>query len=146
LRREIAQLQANARKGEEEKAALSKQIHDAGATAAAAERRAREEQAKLTAQAEGLKKQIQQLTRDLAEKGKSYAITHIVDRLGAGDAFTAGLIFALTTPGLAAPRNALAFATAAGCLAHSIEGDVNFSTRAEISALASGESAGRVKR
>jgi NAD(P)-dependent dehydrogenase (short-subunit alcohol dehydrogenase family) len=39
-----------------------------------------------------------------------------------------------------------AFATAAGCLAHSIEGDVNFSTRAEISALASGESAGRVKR
>lgn len=80
------------------------------------------------------------------EKGKPYSITHIVDRLGAGDAFTAGLIFALTTPELAAPRAALAFATAAGCLAHSIEGDLNFSTRAEISALASGESSGRVKR
>ena len=80
------------------------------------------------------------------EKGKPYAITHIVDRLGAGDAFTAGLVFALTTPDLAAPRRALAFATAAACLAHSIEGDVNFSTRAEILALASGESAGRVRR
>lgn len=80
------------------------------------------------------------------ETGKPYSITHIIDRLGAGDAFTAGLIFALTTPDLAAPSDALAFATAAGCLAHSVESDLNFSTRAEIAALTAGESAGRVKR
>jgi 2-dehydro-3-deoxygluconokinase len=69
-----------------------------------------------------------------------------VDRLGAGDAFTAGLIFALTNPDLDAPQSAIAFATAAGCLAHSIEGDFNFSTREEIAALVGGDSAGRVKR
>lgn len=80
------------------------------------------------------------------ENGKLYSITHIVDRLGAGDAFTAGLIYALVTPELAAPPTALAFATAGGCLAHSIEGDFNFSTRAEIEALMSGNSAGRVNR
>ena len=75
-----------------------------------------------------------------------YPIPNIVDRIGAGDAFTAGLIFALTTPDLALPQSAIAFATAAGCLAHSIEGDCNFSTRAEIAALVNGASSGRVKR
>ncbi len=80
------------------------------------------------------------------DNGRLYSITHIVDRLGAGDAFTAGLIYALTTPELTAPPTALAFATAAGCLAHSIEGDFNFSTRAEIEALIAGNSAGRVNR
>lgn len=75
-----------------------------------------------------------------------YSITHIVDRLGAGDGFTAGLIFALTTPDLSAPETAIAFATAAGCLAHSIEGDFNCSTRAEIEALMAGDVSGRVKR
>jgi 2-dehydro-3-deoxygluconokinase len=80
------------------------------------------------------------------ENGQLYPITNIVDRLGAGDAFTAGLIFALTNPDLDAPQSAIAFATAAGCLAHSIEGDFNFSTREEIAALVGGDSAGRVKR
>ena len=80
------------------------------------------------------------------ENGQLYPITNIVDRLGAGDAFTAGLIFALTNPDLAAPKSAISFATAAGCLAHSIEGDFNFSTREEIAALVGGDSAGRVKR
>lgn len=75
-----------------------------------------------------------------------YGITDIVDRLGAGDAFTAGLLFALITPELAAPDQAIAFATAAGCLAHSIEGDFNFSSRAEIEALVGGGSGARVKR
>ncbi len=78
--------------------------------------------------------------------GRLYPITNIVDRLGAGDAFTAGLIYALTNPDLDAPQSAIAFATAAGCLAHSIEGDFNFSTREEIAALVGGDSAGRVKR
>jgi len=80
------------------------------------------------------------------ENGQLYPITNIVDRLGAGDAFTAGLLFALTNPDLDAPQSAIAFATAAGCLAHSIEGDFNFSTREEIAALVGGDSAGRVKR
>ncbi len=75
-----------------------------------------------------------------------YPITHMVDRLGGGDAFTAGLLFALTTPELAEPLRALAFAVAAGCLAHSIEGDFNFVTRAEIEALAAGATSGRVNR
>jgi len=75
-----------------------------------------------------------------------YAITQIVDRLGAGDAFTAGLLFALTTPELNPPQTAVAFATAASCLAHSIEGDFNLVTRAEIEALMAGDSSARVRR
>ncbi len=81
-----------------------------------------------------------------ADSPSLYEITDIVDRLGAGDAFTAGLLFALTTPGLSAPQSAIAFATAAGCLAHSIPGDFNFSTRDEIEALTQGNASGRVKR
>jgi 2-dehydro-3-deoxygluconokinase len=75
-----------------------------------------------------------------------YDIPDIVDRLGGGDAFTAGLLFALTTPELASAQSAIAFATAAGCLAHSIEGDYNFSTREEIESLIAGATAGRVRR
>lgn len=75
-----------------------------------------------------------------------YAITAIVDRLGAGDAFTAGLLFALTTAELQSPQTAISFATAAGCLAHSIEGDFNYVSRAEITALMNGDASGRVNR
>ena len=75
-----------------------------------------------------------------------YPITDIVDRLGGGDAFTAGLLFALTTPELAEPSTAVAFAVAASCLAHSIEGDFNYSTRPEIEALMGGAVSGRVNR
>jgi len=79
-------------------------------------------------------------------RGDRHSIPHIVDRLGAGDAFTAGLVFALTTPPLKSPAAALSFATAAGCLAHSIEGDFNLATRAEIEALAEGATSSRVRR
>jgi 2-dehydro-3-deoxygluconokinase len=75
-----------------------------------------------------------------------YEITDIVDRLGAGDAFTAGLLFALTSEELQSPQSALSFATAAGCLAHSIEGDFNYVSRAEITGLMNGDASGRVKR
>lgn len=75
-----------------------------------------------------------------------YEITDIVDRLGAGDAFTAGLLFALTTPELSEQQTAVSFAAAAGCLAHSIEGDFNYIARDEIEALMSGDASGRVKR
>lgn len=75
-----------------------------------------------------------------------YEITDIVDRLGAGDAFTAGLLFALTTPELSDQPTTISFAAAAGCLAHSIEGDFNYISRDEIEALMQGDSSGRVKR
>ena len=75
-----------------------------------------------------------------------HQITSIVDRVGTGDAFTAGLLYAQTTPELFAAPVAIAFATAAGCLAHSIEGDFNFTSREEIESLMNGNSAGRVKR
>lgn len=75
-----------------------------------------------------------------------YAIRNIVDRVGAGDAFAAGIIFALNTPELAEPEAALRFAVAASCLKHSIPGDFNYSTRAEVEALARGIQSGRVSR
>ncbi len=77
---------------------------------------------------------------------RPYAITDIVDRVGGGDAFAAGLIFARITPELADPRTAVSFATAASCLAHSISGDFNLSTRAEVEALMKGSGSGRVVR
>ena len=73
-----------------------------------------------------------------------YTITQIIDRLGAGDAFTAGLIFALLQN--SPLPTAISFATAAGCLAHSIEGDYNYSTRSEIETLMQGDGGGRVSR
>jgi len=75
-----------------------------------------------------------------------YQIKNIVDRVGGGDAFGAGLIFALQTPELAAPDRAVAFAAAASCLAHSIPGDYNFSSRDEVEALMKGSASGRVVR
>ncbi len=75
-----------------------------------------------------------------------YEITDIVDRLGAGDAFTAGLLFALATPELQCTQTAVSFAAAAGCLAHSIEGDFNYTSRDEIESLMRGDASGRVRR
>lgn len=75
-----------------------------------------------------------------------YEIKNIVDRVGGGDSFAAGLVFALTTPELAAPEVAIRYATAASCLAHSIVGDFNFSSRGEVEALMSGSGSGRVIR
>lgn len=77
---------------------------------------------------------------------RPYVITDIVDRLGGGDAFTAGLLFSFTTPELSAPDTAVSFATAASCLAHSIPGDYNYTTRAEVEGLMAGSGGGRVKR
>ena len=75
-----------------------------------------------------------------------YEIKAIVDRVGAGDAFAAGLIFALTTPELSEVETALRFATAASCLKHSIKGDFNYTTRGEVEALMGGSGSGRVVR
>lgn len=75
-----------------------------------------------------------------------YQIRNIVDRVGGGDAFAAGLLFALNSPDYAGPGEALQFASAASCLAHSILGDFNFSNRAEVDALMKGSASGRVVR
>lgn len=73
-----------------------------------------------------------------------YDITHIVDRVGAGDAFAAGLIYALLK-GMA-DDVALAFAVAASCLKHSIPGDANRVSVTEVESLMRGEASGRVQR
>lgn len=83
---------------------------------------------------------------DPAGKYSPYEIRNIVDRVGAGDSFAAGLIFALNTPELNEPATALGYAVAASCLKHSIKGDFNYATRAEIEALLQGGGSGRVQR
>ncbi|TWT83591.1 2-dehydro-3-deoxygluconokinase [Planctomycetes bacterium CA13] len=75
-----------------------------------------------------------------------YEIKNIVDRVGGGDSFAGGLIFALTTPELNAPQTAANFAVAASCLKHSIKGDFNYTTRSEAEALMGGSASGRVVR
>ncbi len=75
-----------------------------------------------------------------------YEIRNIVDRVGGGDSFAAGLIFALNSPDLQEPGTALSFAVAASCLAHSIYGDFNFSSRSEVEALLKSGGSGRVVR
>lgn len=77
-------------------------------------------------------------------QSRSYDITDIVDRVGAGDSFAAGLIYGLTTYG--DDQQALEFATAASCLKHSIPGDFNRVGVGEVEALMKGEASGRVQR
>jgi len=76
--------------------------------------------------------------------GPTYEVTHIVDRVGGGDAFAAGLIYGLLVG--KSDAEALAFAVAAGCLKHSICGDMNLVSLAEVEALAAGATSGRVQR
>jgi 2-dehydro-3-deoxygluconokinase len=75
---------------------------------------------------------------------RHYDITDIVDRVGAGDSFGAGLIYGLLSYGDDA--RALEFAAAASCLKHSIPGDFNRVSVAEVEALVAGEASGRVQR
>ena len=77
---------------------------------------------------------------------RPYEIHNLVDRVGGGDAFAAGLMFGLSSVKYARPEAAVAFAVAASCLAHSISGDINYSSFEEVEALLSGEIAGRVVR
>ncbi|GHT55418.1 2-dehydro-3-deoxygluconokinase [Spirochaetia bacterium] len=76
-----------------------------------------------------------------------YEIRDIVDRIGGGDSFAAGLIFALLDAALSkSDQDILSFAAAASCLNHSIYGDFNYTSKEETLALMQGESSGRVKR
>ena len=68
----------------------------------------------------------------------------IVDRIGGGDSFGGGLIYALLSG--KDTQAAVEFAVAASALKHSIEGDYNFVTVAEVEKLAGGDGSGRVQR
>lgn len=74
-----------------------------------------------------------------------YQITHIVDRVGGGDAFMGGLIYGLHAFS-GDDQKALNFAVAASCLKHTIKGDFNLVTVAEVEKLLSGNTSGRVSR
>ena len=69
---------------------------------------------------------------------------HIVDRVGGGDSFGAGLIYALLNG--KSMQETIEFAVAASALKHSIEGDFNRVSVAEVEKLAAVDSSGRVQR
>ncbi len=75
---------------------------------------------------------------------RTYEITDIVDRVGGGDSFAAGLIYGLSN--FDSGEDALNFAVAASCLNHSIEGDVNLSSLDDIMKLYGGDASGRISR
>ena len=75
---------------------------------------------------------------------RHYEITHIVDRVGAGDSFAAGLIYGLLN--LPSSEEALEFAVAASCLKHSTAGDFSRTTLEEVNALLKEGGSGRVLR
>ena len=85
------------------------------------------------------------LYSDKLYRSRRYDITHIVDRVGGGDSFMGGLIYGLLTY----PQDdqqALDFAAAASCLKHTIYGDFNLVTVAEVETLMKGDGSGRVVR
>lgn len=75
---------------------------------------------------------------------RHYDIEPIVDRVGGGDSFSAGIIHGLLTK--PSQAEALEFAVAASALKHTIPGDVNMVTAAEVEALVGGDTSGRVQR
>ena len=75
---------------------------------------------------------------------KKYEIHNIVDRVGAGDTFTAGLIYGINN--LNSDKETLEFAVAASCLKHSIPGDLPLLSIEEVNSLAGGAASGRVQR
>ena len=69
---------------------------------------------------------------------------HIVDRVGGGDSFGGGLIYAMLAG--KSQQDAINFAVAASCLKHTIEYDFNIVSVAEVESLAAGNASGRVQR
>ncbi len=82
-------------------------------------------------------------TNNQAYFSKKYSI-HIVDRVGGGDSFGGGLIYALLNG--YENEKAINFAVAASCLKHSIQGDFNLVAPSEVEKLADGDGSGRVQR
>lgn len=77
-------------------------------------------------------------------QARHYEIDHIVERVGTGDAFSAGLVYGFLNK--MSPSDTLEFAAAAGCLKHSIPGDFARISRADIQALLHSSGATRVRR
>lgn len=77
-------------------------------------------------------------------KAHEYQITHIVDRVGTGDAFAGGLIYGLLA--YKDDKKALDFAVAASALKHTVEGDFNLVAVSEVVKLMEGDASGRVSR
>lgn len=75
---------------------------------------------------------------------KKYEIHNIIDRVGSGDSFAAGLIYGLNQ--LSSDQEALEFAVAASCLKHSIPGDLPLFSLKEVKSLIGGATSGRVQR
>lgn len=82
---------------------------------------------------------------DQLYESRTYQITHIVDRVGGGDSFMAGLIYGLLNFD-GDDQKALDFAVAASCLKHTIYGDANLVSFDEVEKLMEGDASGRVSR
>ena len=76
-------------------------------------------------------------------QSKKYMIEPIIDRVGGGDSFSAGLIHGLLKE---SKHEAIEFAVAASALKHTIPGDFNLVSEQEVKALAQGDQSGRVQR
>jgi 2-dehydro-3-deoxygluconokinase len=74
----------------------------------------------------------------------SLDVTHIVDRVGTGDAYAAGMIYGMLN--LASDQEAVNFATAACALKHTVEGDANVVSVGDVESLVKGNTSGRIKR
>lgn len=74
---------------------------------------------------------------------KEYEL-HIVDRVGGGDSFAAGVITGLLDG--KSPQDALEFGVAASAIKHTVKGDFNHASRAEVEKLVAGDGSGRVQR
>ena len=85
-------------------------------------------------------------SRDTKEfyHSKEYSIHPIVDRVGGGDSFGAGLIYSCLQN--MEPQQIIEFAVAASCLKHSIPGDFNRVTVSDVTKLMGGDGTGRVQR
>lgn len=83
------------------------------------------------------------VTADAVYESKRYDVS-IIDRVGGGDSFGAGLIHGLRSG--KGERYALEFAVAASCLKHTIEGDFNAVSASEVEKLMGGDGSGRVQR
>ena len=89
------------------------------------------------------KKNKYTITERLSYFSKSYHL-HIVDRVGGGDSFGGGLIYSILQG--KSSKETIEFAVAASALKHTVEGDYNRVSVAEVEKLAGGDGSGRVQR
>ena len=83
-------------------------------------------------------------TREESSFSRTYDLQNVVDRVGTGDAFSAGLIYGLVTEMV--DKEALEFGAAANALKHTIAGDTNMVTAEEVRQLMQSDGTGRLRR